>query len=232
MENKIKEYEKTIEFLEKKVSDLEKYNAGLRECLLKNVQFSTRLSNITYEMDCLLVKKGLEIRDLEKKIEESLTRATASETSSKLMDFEIDMNSEENYENESTMSGPGTSGQGTSGPSVNDYVEIFAHKKLDLKKDSNGYFKCSECNYKTSHAKNFEKHCRIHTDEKPFGCKLCRKRYRSKGTCIEHIRVHDDRFKLECTVCNSKFIHSGTIINHCKRMHDGRGYQRKRRERF
>ena len=29
------------------------------------------------------------------------------------------------------------------------YVEIFASKKLDLEKDSNGYFKCFDCDYKT-----------------------------------------------------------------------------------
>ena len=220
MENKIEEYEKKIQFLEKKVSDLEKYNAGLRECLLKNVQFSTKLSNITYEMDCLLVKKGQEIRELEKKIEESLTSATAS--SSKLMDFDIDMTSEEHAENESTAPGP----------SVNDYVEIFPHQKLDLKKDSNGFFNCCECAYKTSHSRNFENHYNCHTDAKPFGCKLCQKRYNSKWACTEHIRTHDDRFKLECTVCNKKFMQSKTIIKHCKNMHDGKGYERKRRENF
>ena len=40
MENKILEYEKKIE---RKVSDLEKHNAGLREVLINNVQFSTKL---------------------------------------------------------------------------------------------------------------------------------------------------------------------------------------------
>jgi len=224
MEKKIIEYEKKIESLEKKVSDLEKYNSGLRECLLKNVQFSTKLSNITYEMDCLLVKKGQEIRELEKKIEESLIRAPAS--SSQLTDFDIDMTSEEHNDNESTTSAD------ASGPSVNDYVKIFPHKKLDLKKDSNGYFNCSECGYKTSHSKNFENHCRCHTDGKPFGCKLCQKRYSSKSACILHIRGHDDRFKLECTVCNKKFKQSKTILKHCKKMHDGNGYERKRREKF
>ena len=220
MENKIEEYEKKIQFLEKKVSDLEKYNAGLRECLLKHVQFSTKLSNITYEMDCLLVKKGQEIRELEKKIEDSLTRTTAS--SSKLTDFDIDMTLEEHDENESAASGP----------SVNDYVEIFPHQKLDLKKDSKGYFNCSECSYKTSRSSNFENHYRCHTDEKPFGCKLCQKRYNSMSACVWHIRAHDDRFKLECTVCNKKFMESKSILKHCKRLHDGKGYERKRRERF
>ena len=60
MKNVIVEYERKIEILEKKVSDLEKRNENLRECLLENVQFSANLSNITYEMDCLLVKKGQE----------------------------------------------------------------------------------------------------------------------------------------------------------------------------
>ena len=69
MENKIIEYEKKIEILERKVSDLEKHNAGLREVLINNVQFSTKLSNITYEMDCLLVKKSQEIRDLQELLE-------------------------------------------------------------------------------------------------------------------------------------------------------------------
>ena len=66
MKNKILEYERKIEALEKKVSDLENYNKNLRDCLLKNVKFSTDLSKITYEMDCLLVKKGKEIRDLKR----------------------------------------------------------------------------------------------------------------------------------------------------------------------
>ena len=39
MENKILEYEKKIE---RKVSDLEKHNAGLREVLINTVQFSTK----------------------------------------------------------------------------------------------------------------------------------------------------------------------------------------------
>ena len=123
MENKIIEYEKKIEFLEKKVSDLEKYNASLKECLLKNVQFSTRLSNITYEMDCLLVKKGQEIRDLEKRIEQS----SKSKPSPTLMDFEIEMTPGE-HEQDLVASKSGSSESGDL--DANDYVEtIFIPKK-------------------------------------------------------------------------------------------------------
>ena len=95
MDQKIFEYEKKIEFLEGKVIDLEKHNAGLREILIKNVQFSTKLSNIIYDMDCLLVKKGREIRDLQEKLENCLPGACISGADSPLMDFDMDICSEE-----------------------------------------------------------------------------------------------------------------------------------------
>ena len=53
METKIAEYEERIDLLEKSL-DLEKRTAGLRECLVRNVYFSTKLSEIIYEMDNLL----------------------------------------------------------------------------------------------------------------------------------------------------------------------------------
>ena len=224
MENKITEYENKIALLEKKVSNLEKYNASLRECLLKNVQFSTKLSNITYEMDCLLVKKGQEIRDLEKKIEQS----SKSEPSIILMDFDMDIGSEEQSEKDITVLDSGS-------PDLNpyDYVgTVCTPKKLDLVKESNGYFNCSKCDYKTLNSSNFVIHYRCHTDEKPFGCKLCGKRFKDKSDCVKHIRTHDDRFKLKCSVCDARFASSQNIIRHVKKFHNGKGYERKVRERI
>ena len=94
MKNQILEFERKIEALEKKVSDLENYNKNLRDCLMKNVKFSTDLSKITYEMDCLLVRKSEEIRDLEKKLEQSLAPVNSVEHDFKIEDFDIEMTSE------------------------------------------------------------------------------------------------------------------------------------------
>ena len=179
MGNKMLEYERKIEVLEKKVSDLEKRNEGLRECLLKNVQFSTQLSNITYEMDCLLAKKGQEIRDLEKKLEQSFSRLNSVE----VVDFDIDMAVENDVDTEDLNSQP---------LDVNDYVVVFPFNKLELDKDMDGCFKCPECNYKTPYSRDLENHYRLHTNEKPFGCKLCQKRYRTK----EGFQIDDNYFPI------------------------------------
>ena len=221
MEIKILEYERKIEILEKKVADLEKYNAGLRECFLQNIQFSTKLSNITYEMDCLLVKKSQQIRDLETKLDKSLAEVNSIQSlEPKIEDFDIDMTFKKDNETDDLNSLP---------LDVNEYVDVFECVKPRLKRDSNGYFNCPKCTYKTPKTSNIETHFRGHNDEKPFGCKLCEKRFTSKDSCICHIRRHDDRFKLRCTVCNETFIKTTDIIHHTKSLHNGMGYERRKR---
>ena len=221
MEIKIREYEEQIAKLEKKVSDLEIHNSGLRECLLKNIQFSTKLSNITYEMDCLLEKKGKEIRNLEKKLEESVMKLSQLITQEILMEFDIKL--------EIANDVPSVPESTNSEFNVNDYVVAFPTNKLQVKRNSDGDFKCTECDYKTPQLNTYEAHFRRHTDEKPFQCKLCERTFVRKGDCIDHIRGHDDRFKLQCTVCDAKFIKRQALINHTETWHNGEGYERKRR---
>ena len=112
---------------------------------------------------------------------------------------------------------------------VNDYVKTLPMKKLTAKRHSDGHFKCTECDYKTTRLYNCEGHFRTHTDEKPFQCRLCKKAFRNRTACISHIRMHDDRFKLKCSVCDAQFLRHQTIIRHTQREHNGEGYARQRR---
>ena len=113
---------------------------------------------------------------------------------------------------------------------INDYVEIFTPKRLDVEKDSNGLFGCTECDYKNKKRSQLERHYRRrHSDERPFRCKFCQKRFKTKDECVYHIRGHDDRFKLNCSVCGQKFMESHTILQHVEKLHNGKGYDRKKR---
>ena len=230
MENEIKEYERKIEMLEKKVSDLEKRNDSLRECLIKNVQFSTKLSNITYEMDCLLEKRAQEIRDLEKKLEESLFRASKVEfqqsAHAEITDFDIDMSKPELVPELLAKCQPDSEPVTKEKLRINDYVRTLPIKRLEAIQDPNGCFQCPECDHKTTSRNYLQAHYRLHTDEKPFQCKICEKTFLRKEECIIHIRGHEDRFKLECAVCYAKFTNRRSLKYHADKKHNGRGYKK------
>ena len=231
MENKIREYEQKIELLEQKVSDLEKHNADLRECLLKITKFSTKLSNITYEMDCLLAKKGNEIRDLEKKLAESFARVKDEV----LTDFEIEMtdhgftevadSTQEAFELNLKSTDP------------KDYVRTLEYRNLwytkpVMKRDSKGNFKFPDCDLRTLRLYNCEMHFLIHTDEKSVQWKLCAKSFRYQSDCLGHIRSHNDRMKLNCTICDAKYARYTSSLRHTETKHNGEGYTRKKRKFF
>ena len=233
MENTTREYDQKIEFLEKKISDLEKRNADLHECLLKNVEFSTQLSSITYEMDCLLVKKGEisrsgEIHDLVQK----LAFAEPMQEENGVQDECVVVKEEILSDCDIEMTDHGLEIAESAEASWNpkNYVQTLAFDKLQLERDSNGYFQCPECDYKNSHLGTYEMHFRIHSGEKPYQCQLCEKTFRTKSHCIDHVRTHDDRLKLKCTICDAKFTRSEKILKHTEKMHNGEGYTRKKRK--
>ena len=226
MENIINKYEEKIGYLEKKISDLEKHSAMLRECLLKNVQFSTKLSNITYEMDCLLVKKGEQIRHLEQQLEKSLSGISQKFPMAQIKtEMDILVNDVSEVPSEVQTVSEMTPEELT----VDNYVEILPIARLEVERDGDGYFQCSECDHKTTVFNYFEAHFRIHTGEKPFRCRLCEQAFRLKDDCKSHIRGHDDRFKLQCTVCDAKFVKNQLLFHHAKKYHNGKGCTRKQR---
>ena len=66
---KMIEYEKKIEFLEKKDLEMSKSQYA---------RLGETLSNVTYEIDCLFAKKDQEIRDLKEKLEKTLAKISIS----------------------------------------------------------------------------------------------------------------------------------------------------------
>ena len=79
-EEPLKIFEK-IEFLERKISDLENYNSSLTDCLRDSYKFSTKLTMMTHQMDQLLTQRNVELAEsraeiirLETELAESLNR--------------------------------------------------------------------------------------------------------------------------------------------------------------
>ena len=58
---------------------------------------------------------------------------------------------------------------------------------------------------------NLKSHMRIHTNEKPYECDVCEKRFRESGTLKTHMRIHTKEKPYECDVCEKAFRQSGDL---------------------
>ena len=254
MNMEIEHYKSKIECLEERVLELEKSNINLNESLRKQIQFSAKLSNIIFDMDCLLAKKSNEIANFEIELKNALpnnaeaidhfkevdlgsnqgqiieTVIAPTSVVINVEDFTIDLAEVDEGSNQ-------MSGEDTKSPSVdvNEYVIQHHVKKIKIMSNPDGVYECPDdingvkCSYKTSKYDDMNRHYRTHSNEKPFECKLCSRAFTLKSTCIQHIRTHDDNLKLQCSVCTQLFTHPHTLLKHTAKYHNGEGYQRKKR---
>ena len=56
---------------------------------------------------------------------------------------------------------------------------------------------------------------RIHTNEKPYECDVCEKRFRQSGDLQSHMRIHTNEKPYECDVCEKRFRHSSDLKSTC-----------------
>merc|ERR1711920_738186 len=56
----------------------------------------------------------------------------------------------------------------------------------------------------------------IHTDERPFGCRYCHKRFRLAQHLKEHIRIHTGEKPYKCNICGRAFCQISNLKSHQK----------------
>ena len=84
-------------------------------------------------------------------------------------------------------------------------------------KETNREFQCMKCDYNTSDLRNYNKHERCHTRERPFACDICEYRASRKCAVDVHRRIHFERErKFKCGYCEYKAYWKHNLSRHVK----------------
>jgi len=80
----------------------------------------------------------------------------------------------------------------------------------------NGRTQCSICLKTFKGSRKLENHFRVHTGERPFGCKYCNRKFKCSDEITTHLSVHRDKVKLpfSCVICEKEFRRMSQLTTH------------------
>ncbi|KAH9502615.1 hypothetical protein Btru_073931 [Bulinus truncatus] len=95
----------------------------------------------------------------------------------------------------------------------------------DGKKSKAFICKFDNCRYTTTLFKDFQRHYRRHTGERPFECKLCDKRFSRSDKLNIHIRWHAGIKQFKCHICDYASVEGGSLKKHMRIHNDERPFK-------
>eukprot|EP01084_Bolivina_argentea_P166020 288337_1 len=109
---------------------------------------------------------------------------------------------------------PETNQQSTNQQS-NDSVQIIDYKSTITTFKWN----CLQCNYSTNTKHHFIRHGLVHSEERPYACDYCDKKFKDKCGLTRHVRIHNKpkiTKKWKCSYCNYETKNKGHLTDHIR----------------
>ena len=87
-------------------------------------------------------------------------------------------------------------------------------KSQKANQTDNKPFSCNVCDKRFRRSHHLKYHQLIHTGEKPFSCDICGKRFKQNSHLKPHQLIHTGDKPFECNVCDKRFRQNSTLKYH------------------
>ncbi|KAL3987845.1 hypothetical protein ACER0C_012163 [Sarotherodon galilaeus] len=98
--------------------------------------------------------------------------------------------------------------------------QLLSHDSLCQGRTDEKPYSCNTCGKRFKYVSTLKVHTSIHTGEKPFSCEACGKKFRRKDNMLVHIRTHTGEKPFACNICGKAFSDRSNLICHI-RYHTG-----------